>query len=370
MKTVVVVVYRLKQYIFKNKSIFVLFVIGGIINSAVFAYMFGNLVPIISNYQSQDYNYRHYSVFFNATEYPTGGIKILPAERSYVSNSDLRELVDSNLYNGILIAADYDGPELSASVGSSNRIAAYIYGDMELDMISGTSTLTGDNQILVDYWQFKKPGETMELNGNKYTVAGVYSYGFSCIMTKKAYMILNPYTNYISLTSKERYHSGYSGSDQAKIFLEKIFPDGYISTPERYESHDFAESVSGIRMTVLTFIISEIAFIFLLTHMADSLTEENAISLIVGAKPKSISTSVFFEGFFLSIICVITGLMLHVFLYRPLFSKLNINEYVAYDIKMYLFMFVIMLVVIIILMLVMSIKYSRLSPVKLRRLVR
>lgn len=55
---------RLKQYILTNKAMFILFLVGSILNTLIVSYCYGNLIPLVTNRYSPDYQYRYYEVQF------------------------------------------------------------------------------------------------------------------------------------------------------------------------------------------------------------------------------------------------------------------------------------------------------------------
>ena len=139
-----------------------------------------------------------------------------------------------------------------------------------------------------------------------------------------------------------------------------------MSAPSRFEANDYRRAEIGIKTARNTFIISTLAFLFLIVYMADSLTDENAVSLIVGAKPSEIAVSVFWEGFSLSILASATGLALHKIFYEEFFEKINAYSGIEFYSSDYFRMLLIMVIVIAAVMLFVSLKYLFLTPINLR----
>lgn len=62
MKKMYLLSHRLLRYFEKNKVIFILFLVGGILSSLTLTYMYENFMPSIANSNSQEIYYREYTV--------------------------------------------------------------------------------------------------------------------------------------------------------------------------------------------------------------------------------------------------------------------------------------------------------------------
>ena len=95
MKTITLVLNRIRQFAVKNKIVFILFIIGGVLNSIIFTYLYGHVRPVMRNSNSTDYYYRRYEVIFSwqdveAPDGSIGGCIIISPEKNYVTEEDNR----------------------------------------------------------------------------------------------------------------------------------------------------------------------------------------------------------------------------------------------------------------------------------------
>ena len=62
MKTIIILYNRLKGYFLNNKTVFILFVIGGILNAIMLSFFYGNMLSFKKNEHSTASFYRKYTV--------------------------------------------------------------------------------------------------------------------------------------------------------------------------------------------------------------------------------------------------------------------------------------------------------------------
>ena len=370
MKSVIVVINRVKQYYLRNKAIFILFFLGGVLNAVVFAYMYGNLNPAKYKYGWTDIEYREYMVAFNAIGFDGGSFELKEPMRSYISDVDIQKVIESGLFESIMIsfnnAYSYEG----SGSRPDKAVSACVYGKPGIIVNTGSGEIIADDQVLVSENTAEPVGSIVTIYGKSFTVIGSYTAsnpgGYGYIISEKALRQLNLNLNLIDVVSIERYHFEDGDQDVASKVLYSIFPDSFVSAPSRFEANDYRRAEIGIKTARNTFIISTLAFLFLIVYMADSLTDENAVSLIVGAKPSEIAVSVFWEGFSLSILASATGLALHKIFYEEFFEKINAYSGIEFYSSDYFRMLLIMVIVIAAVMLFVSLKYLFLTPINLR----
>ncbi len=373
MKSIALVTNRIKQYFFRNKAIFVLFILGGMLNSIVFAYMYGNLNPAKYKYGWTDTEYREYMVVFNADGDESGSFEMREPERSYVSDEDVQKIIDSELFESVMIRFYNEYTYIGDNVKPDKAVSACVYGEPSIVINTGTGTLSADDQVLVHERSSVPVGSSVNIYGKDFTVVGVYMggstvSGYGYIVTENALRQLDLKLNLINAVSVERYHFGKDETDAASDALYEIFPESFVSSPSRFEAKDNRRAEVGIRTARNTFIISTVAFVFLIIYMADSLIDENSISLIVGARPSAIAVSVFWEGFCLSMLAAAAGFAVHILFYDVFFEEINAYAGIEYFVGDYLRVFLIMAIVLAVVMFVVSLKYLFLSPLKLRHI--
>ena len=381
MKTIFLIQNRLRQYFIKNKAIFIIFIIGGVLNASVFAYMYGNLKPKIVAKSLTSIAYRIYDVYFNVSVNERGGVKIIEPEKSYVSEKDVEKIIDTGLFESVIRAyrpelpegefeyETYDERPFSVSVGTVDlgTFGLKIRGVLEL---TGNDQVLIDDSLLFDYTINADVGDTIDLYGKQFIVKGMYrgSSRVEAIVTPEAFGSLGLPVNYIQCISKENWHRGQAEGDVPYNTLKELFPDSHIvSYGDSVSANDERIAQRGVETTVVTYVVSAIAFVFLMVFMAGSISDENASSIISGAGPARITAQVFLEGWVLSAVTVFLGLAVHALLYPSLFSRINISEGVYYTFGDYAAMACIMLVINAIVLAIVSARYMMLTPVELRR---
>ena len=61
MKALYLMYSRIKQYFLKNKLVFILFVLGGMLNTIMLSYCYGNLLTVVLTRNSTDQSYMTYT---------------------------------------------------------------------------------------------------------------------------------------------------------------------------------------------------------------------------------------------------------------------------------------------------------------------
>ena len=376
MRTAYLIINRIRQYFVRNKAIFIIFVIGGIINAAVFAYMYGNLIMAVKNKDTDDFWRKSYRVIFNAAETENGLIKPLEPEINYVSDSDIQEMIDSGIFESISIGSFSGRYGQMENTGLPLSVGTVVQGSCNLNKIKGSLELSEDADLIIDYGliidggNMYSPGESVIIGGRSFRIAGVFSgaYGLStAIITETAYKDIGCLTNSVWCTSVENWH-GDNKTNVPYDFLRELFPDGYIiDNGAGYSEMESRFQNNGLTISLIIYAVSTVSFVFLLLYMADSLRRENAASLIVGANPGRISSIVFLEGSLLSFVTMLVGLFIHILLFEPFFSRFSVSASLYYRPLDYLSMACIMLLINAAVILPVSMKYKNLSPNEIRR---
>lgn len=374
MKKLIIIQSRLKQYRAKNRLIFALFIIGGVINTILLAYMYGNLRPEAYNYNSSISVYREYRVLFDYhvstnDDGSINGVGFNNPDRNHVDKEDLKKLFDTGLFESITVQSAY--PSYDSSKGERiHSISACVYGTLYENFIaSGQRTLTSNDQVIVDILDEARLGDSIVIRGREFEVVAKGSdidiFGY--MITPEAYYEIGPYSNGFIAYSNQRWHEDSEEGDVAADAIRSIFPECYVwKSSKIYEAADKQVSVRETRNMILTYAVSQIAYVFLLSYLADSLSEENSVSIIVGAKPSGISFSVFLEGLILSSISGLAGIMIHRLLYRTVFSRINAIDGIVYFLKDYLSVFGIVILASAVVLLVYALRFLRRSPIDLK----
>ena len=337
MKTAHLVFNRIQQYFVRNKAIFIIFVIGGIVNVAVFAYMYGNLIMAAKNKDSDSAWERSYRILFNAAEAENGLMKLLEPEENYVTDGDIQMMIDSGLFESISLVSFSDRYGKLENSGLSLSVGTIVQGSCNLNKIKGSLELSEDDDLIIDDGliidggNMYGPGESVIIGGRSFRIAGVFSgaYGLSAaIITETAYKDIGCLTNSVWCTSVENWHDD-NETNVPHDFLRALFPDGYIvDNGAGYSDVQNRYRNNGLIISLIIYAVSTVSFVFLLLYMADSLSRENAASLIVGANPGRISSIVFLEGLLLSFLTMLAGLLIHSLLFEPFKDEMYAENFV------------------------------------------
>ena len=341
MKTLYLLGSRLKQYFLKNKLLFLLFILGGILDTIMVIYCYGNLLPVVTEKNSQELGRREYCVRFDDTAPDLKTVEAFAAD----------PLIDSCAY---IIEEGYYACD----------------PDYPLTKLSGSIEFTGPYQVIVPPVAPENIGDEITICGKTFEVIGSAQdfYGGN-------YYI--PYDTFLELGCGERivrinFFSAERQdplNDQVLLMTEETFPENTHvgGSAEAYAADDIAETESMLMLTMIVAFLAVLAYIFLLRYIIDSLITENLVSVITGASRGRITTYIFLETTILSLGANGIGLLLHWALYEPLFVKLNVSENIRYTAGDYAFVYLLMLVLSLIVTIPFVMKYLKLSPVAARR---
>ena len=341
MKTLCLFGNRLKQYYLRNKLVFCLFIVGGIINAVMLTYCYGNLVWRNANRNSQSLQLREYAVTFGET---------LP------SMEDIDRFMDSPLIASCVIT---DG----------SGVCAYD-GKYPMTRLSGTIEFTEPYQVIVPPTAKLSKGDTYLYQGVSFQVigTGTSSYG-------SYYIPWETFLQLCDLTKVNRIHIISSthesaSNDRVVALANSIFPyasyiggNAYIS--DQLEANQAEQMLPVI---VLNAFLSVIAYSFLLHYLVDSRIHETIVCMMVGASKARMLQITFWEVTVLSLGANGLGLLLHYLLYEPVFTLLNITPDLRYTASEYFMLCLVLLVLSLFAIIPIMLKYLRLSPVAARRL--
>lgn len=356
MKTLYLIGSRLRQYILKSKLLFILFILGGILNGIGMSYCYGNLLPLVAERDSDNAKYRGYFIAYQ--ELGSGGSGWQPAIES-VGLETVEKLKNHPLIESCIFTND------------SDYVCAYDENYPKL-MLSGTDQFTGPYQTLVYEKHEANVGDIINLRGHEYEVIGKCSFGFpGCLIPYDTYVSLGygESTFRMSAVAKERYSARYPAQDPILKLLEELFPGSYrqkenAATEEQQEIETFIVELPGI---VLNAFMTMLAYVFLLRYLIDSLLDETIVSIIVGASRLRMTVYIFWEAFLLSVSANGLGLLVHWLLYKPLFQKLNLAAELVYHASDYLLLLGGIVAFSLVITIPFALKYLRLSPIAARR---
>lgn len=342
MKTLYLMGNRLKQYYFRNKLLFVLFVLGGALNAISVAYCYGNLVPAVRDRYSTDPAYRDYTVSF-ANQ---------PAAMEDIARLEESPLIEACTYT------------------SGNRIYCYT-DDYPWECLGGTDQLTAPDQALVSHPADQAIGSMVRVEDQKFQVVGLVSNGDggTVFISKEAFASLG-YTENIVRVRIIAAQRQSSENDAVVQLIQEVFPYHTEISGRHVMSIATEERLSQQFLGLITInaFLAAVSFAFLLRYLIDSLMGETAVSVIVGATRAKMAAMATIEAMLLTLASAGIGLLLHKLLYNPVFSKLNMSGTITYGAGDYWLMLLLFVVLSVITAVPIMWRYLRVSPVTARKL--
>lgn len=341
MKTLKLMLSRLKQYYRNNKFIFVLFVIGGLLNAIVFAYFYGNQVSYNADRYSQENYYRKYTVYLESST----------EKESY------KKLLESDLIQNVIVGHPLPSQPPEFLLGTMNE-------NINVVKVKGTLSFSDKYQVIVSRKCRTPVGDSINFYGKDFTVIGQNTNDDEYYIPYEAYEELGLEDSILYVYSKK--HQDIS-NDKVAALIKDTFPDSSIDTPAKWDALNMRSMKSEIILICVCYAFSTISFMFLLRHMLDSMVYDSAVCMIVGASKSTISAITFWESMLLSLTSGAVGLVLHRLLYNVLFKKINITSEMVYKFSDYIFIFLLMFCITVIVTLPFIGKYTRLTPVSIKR---
>ena len=342
MKTLRLVVNRIKRYATVNLTVFILFVIGSIITSTFFAYFYGN-TQFMKRANDASLTNRKYTVELD--------------EQIFIDSEILAKLKASDSFE-IVSVSSVDHYEKYGAV------EAVLKGDITVGTTSGRGYFRDGEEYsaVVDWIKGYSLGDEIKVGGESLKVIG--RAGMNTFISERAFTGANLSISKIDVYTVEKYRPGTDG--EILSCIRSIFDDPTleITAPQKT---DTSQVIFEIVLLCITFSLSVISLMLLINYLIDSIINETAVCLIVGASKIKVFLINFLEIMTLSFITSGIGIALHGVLYNPLFSKINAIEGTEYFLTDYLCIFLIYNVLVAIVSLTFIYKYVRMSPAEARR---
>ena len=316
MKTIVLSFNRIRRYFMKNKALFVLFIFGGILNSLVFCYLYGNLLPMVQDRNSTEQYFRQYEVRL---------------DDPHEFDSTLKLLKDTGLFESISLGNIYaeEAEEAAGFYKAYFQLAVACNDTLPVVKRSGTISIPEGNEIVYAGSVFKseKVGDKIDIGGETFIIKGIQTSNQHYISREMFEKMFAGQVTRVYAVSTENYVGRY---DKPAAVLEQLFPDGSINGPTGARLASKNNSIVMLISICVCYLISAAAFASLLLYLMESCADENIISMIVGASKRTVGIMSFCEGVVLAFLSGILGVLLHIALTPVLFGKININESIAY----------------------------------------
>ena len=304
MKFLRLILSRLTLYYQKNTLIFFMFFLGGVASMLGFLYFWGNMLPSVRWRSDRTGGFREYT---------------LSSDRSY-ETEELQELfAATSLFSGVTVE----------NISEKGRIQASLFGEIAVYPTIGDASFAGEDTFSVIAPDNARlmVGDSATIGGEIFTVTGKHSQEDAYYIPYAAFEKLELSVNGLILYSAEREPEK---KDKAYAFLQENFPGAAIETPHIWNSFDATDSYATALQLTVSYGAVMLAFLFLFLHMIEETADMTAVCRIVGADGRKIGAMHLCEILLLTASTGITGILLHILLYRPVFSKIDLLQGVNY----------------------------------------
>ena len=272
-------------------------------------------------------------------------------------SQELKELSESDLVDSIVIVSKsyYEEHYNIHSCLKGKVSTAYVNGRVDFR--------DGEHYSMVaDMLSKYKTGDTVTINGISLDIIG---HGGNTVISAKAFSEIGLDVHYICIYSAEKYRPGQDTAFTDFITATLGSKLDSINPPNVSDNSDI---VIEIIMLCACFSLAVISFLLLLKYMLDSIMDETAISLIVGASKLRIFLINFCEIMLFSLVNSTIGILLHKLLYNSFFSKINKITTTTYITSDYIYIYLIFNLLCGIVSLFLLLRYARLTPREARRI--
>lgn len=162
MKTLFLIRSHLRQHLVRNRVIFILFLIGGIINSIVFCYMYGNFLPAVRNKESTEIYYRRYRASIRVARQEG---EVYPEEEYNAFLSGIQQVAGSDLFESVAIARRT----------RQSDVRAMVKGEPPVVKTKGSVRTPVGDEVILPFGNRHAIGERVKLFGLELTVIGQHT---------------------------------------------------------------------------------------------------------------------------------------------------------------------------------------------------
>ena len=352
---------RIRQYWVSNRTIFVLFLIGGIISSVMFCYFYGNMLDYMGYRTSNDdRSYGIHNLYYETlSEEEIVGVY---EKIDQIYASDLIERV--RIYHWFSENPNgKDAVEGGAPRGTIG-IGADLTNHLSFQVMVGHSDFDANPEgVVYPDGAGKTVGDPIVIGGKTLTGIGRHN-GSEYYVSYETLRELKLPIGHIYITATRRQDPD---NDPVQAMLQKLFPECHVDAHFHGQTQANQQSVLMLSMISIVYGASMLAYMFLLRFLMDANVNHTVISRIVGAGKWQILGICFGEAVTLCAVVDLLGIGIHRLFYDSIFPKLNKQADLVYLPQDYLYIFLAMLAIGMVVALFFVIKYASLSPAASRR---
>lgn len=330
---------RIQRCYRKNRLLFTLFIMGGILNTVLVAYCYGNLLPTVANRNAQKLQNRGYSVGFS---------------NQYAAMDDIEALMESPLVESCIL-------------GSKSGFGTCL-GDYPLNRLNGRLDFQNENEAIVPPMDDAALGDRISIGDRVFSVVG------TAMGTQNLYIIPQAAFTELGLDQKiNAIHMIAAPGEIAAVssmvpFITSLFPYqtsiwGDAVALNAVEARESKVLMAAIAATALVAVIAQA---LLLQNLLKGMRDMDTISMILGATRWSVILQTAAETLLLCLIPSLLGVFIHISLYG-LFDKLNIVSDISYTFRDYYMIVALLLSLSLLTMIPVVIKSVMSTPIQNRR---
>lgn len=327
MKFIILLRERFISYLCHSPFVFFVFLIGSVLSALMITFLYGNIMPHKVSEAVNSQRYRTFGVIFYEPQ------SIAEEDLTLLENFSTRDIfVEYQTEKDILNINPYEPIRVQAYLKNNNEILFYrLFEDEQL---------YGNNLIA----SLAVKDESVTIEGITYEVVKRIDYRADNLVFVPIQAFLN---NHLESSSIEYILKDIPSHDvilEIKHMLIDHFGNVEITAPDTYMAADsYAARDSYIQLGLL-YIISLIVFLFLFKYIMEETSHENIIYKMVGVRNSRLAFIVVLEMEILAALSSLCAIMIHIVLYKPLFSKVNAYENIKYNFMDYVYIFVFVLV--------------------------
>lgn len=314
MKHLYIALNKLKSFLFERPFIFALFFVGSVACSLMFVYFWGNLRYMVRSYSAVSYT----AVLTQETQADTGALYDLAEE--YGTRIDMICMLDGRVLGGQTADVFFaTHAEESAGILCSNRMDAFYFWGCEKEDLLRENAVILSTRLLDEHANEPE----LALFGTPLQIIG---------RTASRYCFVSPETfaQYGLLPMELRLTLDADLSSARKqAFLqtfEQLTGGAYLLTDTTADI-SIKELLFVVMPMLLVYLLSMFAMLYILMYLLEGMTYELSIYGLIGAKNSSlVLIPALLQGLLL-LSAELVAVLLHWLLYRPLFSRINLEAF-------------------------------------------
>lgn len=344
MKKISLVFDNLRHFFLRNKLIFTLYVLGNIVCVIAFIYFMGNMTSYKTQNAKNAIELRTYKINLSVPENPK-------SDKLNKLKSDLTESIDLRC-NLSIKSIQFDN--ISETFGelvkqepillcTSMQNNSSIYAEQgrvhftESEIKQAKNVIIVPSSLLADSPKLRSNSELI-LNGTPFQAIGTSTEFLSFYIPSTTYQRLGFTVSSVKIIFKHplsRYEE-----DQFYDNVGSLLKIQKITGPDSFKNALKSNTIHEMYLIGLIYIVSLLAFMFLIKYMIDCFQRELTVYALAGASGGQISMLLSLQVTIISFFSSAVAILIHVVLYRNFFSQINVLEHITYHWYDYLFVLI------------------------------